>query len=170
MENNNEVQAIKDLLLVDREEKVKGIKLHIIKQLKGKKIGYGTAEKMFEDFFEEHLLDYELEDTNFWGCLKAKTIPSLEIQPVTLPKTSVEEEVKAKKVKAKKQKNEPSELKKDSTKTSTSLCKAVACVETGEKFSSITEAASKMGLHYQAIGKVINGKIKSTGGYTFIRV
>ena len=45
--------------------------------------------------------------------------------------------------------------------------RAVLCVTTGEVFNSITEAAIKLNLYRQHIGKVCSGKLKTTGGYRF---
>ena len=45
--------------------------------------------------------------------------------------------------------------------------KQVMCIETGEKFESITSAYKKMKLNSTKIGMVCRGVRKHTGGYTF---
>ena len=45
--------------------------------------------------------------------------------------------------------------------------KKVICVETGQIFRTITEAAEKMNLNYARISDVCRGKRKTTGGYHF---
>lgn len=46
-----------------------------------------------------------------------------------------------------------------------SCCKKVRCIETGQTFNSIKEAAEIMRLDPSHIGKVCNGKLNKTGGY-----
>lgn len=43
--------------------------------------------------------------------------------------------------------------------------KAVICVETGEVFESVSEAARRCGLWQQNISKVLNGEMHTTGGF-----
>lgn len=43
----------------------------------------------------------------------------------------------------------------------------VVCIETGDKYESASVAATKLELDKSHISKVLKGKIKSTGGYTF---
>jgi hypothetical protein len=45
--------------------------------------------------------------------------------------------------------------------------KGIYCVETGETFTSISEAARKLKLHKALIQKVLKNKAKTTGGLTF---
>lgn len=42
---------------------------------------------------------------------------------------------------------------------------SVICIDTGEVFDTIQEAACKMGLDNSAIGKCCKGRLKTTGGY-----
>ena len=43
----------------------------------------------------------------------------------------------------------------------------IICVETGVEYISATDCAIQMGLYQQNINKVLKGKYKTTGGYTF---
>lgn len=45
--------------------------------------------------------------------------------------------------------------------------KKVICVETGQIFRTLNEAAEEMNLDQGNISRVCNGKAKTTGGYTF---
>jgi hypothetical protein len=45
--------------------------------------------------------------------------------------------------------------------------KPIVCIDTGQYFNSISEAANLLGLHRQHIGKVCLGKLKTTGGLRF---
>jgi hypothetical protein len=47
--------------------------------------------------------------------------------------------------------------------------KSVICIETGETFQSMREAAKKKGVNAISIGHVINGRNKTAGGYTWKR-
>lgn len=47
--------------------------------------------------------------------------------------------------------------------------KTVVCVETGEVFSSMREAAQAKGVNAVSIGHVIHGRNKTAGGYTWKR-
>lgn len=46
-----------------------------------------------------------------------------------------------------------------------SLAKRVMCIETGDIYDSIMEAAEKTGIHYTGISQCCNGKIKTAGGF-----
>jgi len=48
-----------------------------------------------------------------------------------------------------------------------SVQKPVVCVSTGQKYASLSEAASILQLHRQCIRMVCNGRLKKTGGYVF---
>jgi hypothetical protein len=48
--------------------------------------------------------------------------------------------------------------------------KSVRCIETGEVFESQRQAARSMGLKFSALCRVLDGKRKSTKGFTFVRV
>jgi hypothetical protein len=52
-------------------------------------------------------------------------------------------------------------------RVSKKLSKPIICVETGERFYGISECARQMNLYATSICKVLKGKIKQTGGYTF---
>lgn len=43
----------------------------------------------------------------------------------------------------------------------------IICIETGIEYISASDCAIQMGLHQQNINKVLKGKYKTTGGYTF---
>jgi plasmid maintenance system antidote protein VapI len=47
------------------------------------------------------------------------------------------------------------------------LCKAIVCKETGEKFDSVTQAATYLGVSKTCISRVLKGKSKTAGGYFF---
>lgn len=47
--------------------------------------------------------------------------------------------------------------------------KSVVCVNTGEKFTSIIEAAKAKGVNKGSIGHVINGRNKTAGGYIWAK-
>lgn len=51
--------------------------------------------------------------------------------------------------------------------TSQPKSKPIECLETGDKYNSVYEAAISMGLHRVTIKDVLKGKQKSTKGYTF---
>lgn len=46
-------------------------------------------------------------------------------------------------------------------------CKPVICIETGEIFTSATDAAEKMGVHYSAMSAVCLGKVRTCKGMHF---
>ena len=46
-------------------------------------------------------------------------------------------------------------------------CKAVVCIDTGEEFASIKEAAQAKGVNPVSIGHNIKGRNKTAGGYTW---
>lgn len=46
----------------------------------------------------------------------------------------------------------------------------IKCNETNIIYSSAIEASKAMNLNVKSISKVLNGKLKKTGGYTFIKV
>lgn len=48
-----------------------------------------------------------------------------------------------------------------------SVSKPIQCIETGEVFKSVREAARKLNLHHQHICKVLKGKYKKTGNLSF---
>ena len=43
--------------------------------------------------------------------------------------------------------------------------KQIICIETGEIFDSVKDAAAKIGVHHSSISQVLNGKTKTSGGY-----
>lgn len=45
--------------------------------------------------------------------------------------------------------------------------KPIICIETGIEYYGTNECARQMGLHQSNITKVLKGKYKTTGGYTF---
>lgn len=49
------------------------------------------------------------------------------------------------------------------------LSKRVICIETGEVFQSMRDAAQAKGINATSIGHVINGRNKTAGGYTWKR-
>lgn len=49
------------------------------------------------------------------------------------------------------------------------LSKRVICIETGEVFQSMRDAAQAKGINAISIGHVINGRNKTAGGYTWKR-
>ena len=52
-------------------------------------------------------------------------------------------------------------------KRSSKLCKPVICIETGEVFSSATDAAEYMGVHFTMISSACIGKVKTCKGKHF---
>ena len=47
------------------------------------------------------------------------------------------------------------------------IIRKVRCIETGDVYNSQKEASKNLGVKQQSIGKVLNGKLKQTGGYHF---
>lgn len=47
-------------------------------------------------------------------------------------------------------------------------CKPIKCVETGEVFPSTRDASFSLGVDQAGISRVVNGKIKSTRGLSFV--
>lgn len=48
--------------------------------------------------------------------------------------------------------------------------KEIICIETNTIFESVKEASQSMNINPKSISKNINGKRKTAGGYTFIKV
>lgn len=112
--------------------------------LTGKKCASGKASKSYKDFIDEDTLRYMYEKENksivFIGDFFGISYPTVtaRLRQYGIMVRSIKERGKK-----------------------------IICVNTGEKFNSITEAAKKHNVFRENIRKVLSGKYKTTGGLTF---